>query len=164
MILAPDTSTTPHITIRQAKLSDLDTIHDLILAAGLSTERSAITATLEGCTYWMADLNGIPAGCIGLELGQGASLLRSASVLPASRRRGLGRALVMSALTYATLRGDKRLYLFSSGAGPFWEPFGFVPVSSAEVSAALPSAPQVLSGQSRGWIEREQAWKRVMGA
>lgn len=164
-----DTSTTPHITIRQARLSgavpsDLDTIRDLILAVGLSTERNAITATLDGCTYWIADLNGAPAGCIGLEHGEGVSLLRSASVLPASRRQGLGRALAMSALTYATLRGDRLLYLFSSDAGPFWQPFGFVPVSSAEVSAALPTAPQVISGEARGWIQREQAWKRVMSA
>lgn len=164
MTLAPDASITPYITIRQARISDLDTVRDLIVAAGLSAERGASTATLDGCTYWIADLNGTPAGCIGLEHGEGVSLLRSASVLPASRRRGLGRALAMSALTYASLRGDKALYLFSSGAGPFWQQFGFVPVDTAEISAALPNAPQVVSGERRGWIEREQAWKRVIGA
>ncbi len=158
-----------HLTIRQAQLSDLDTIRDLILAVGLSTERNAITATLDGCTYWIADLDGTPAGCIGLEHGEpnqegSVSLLRSASVLPAARRQGLGRALALSALTYASLRGDRALYLFSSDAGPFWQSFGFVPVSSAEVLAALPAAPQVVSGECRGWIHTELAWKRAVNS
>ena len=91
-------------------------------------------------------------------------MLRSASVLPASRRQGLGRALALSALTYSSLRGDTALYLFSSDAGPFWQPFGFVPVSSGEVVAALPQAPQVISGECRGWIHTELAWKRTVNA
>ena len=153
---------THHLTIRRAETTDLDTIRDLILAVGLSTERTVITATLEGCTYWIASLDGAPAGCIGLEHGEGVSLLRSASVLPALRRRGLGRALALSALTYASLRGDQVLYLFSSDAGPFWQQFGFVPVDSSEVSSALPSAPQVVSGECRGWIHTELAWKRAV--
>ncbi|SMB95782.1 GNAT family N-acetyltransferase [Deinococcus hopiensis] len=150
----------PHIKLRQATDTDLDTLHDLILAVGLSTERSAITATLEGCTYWVAELDGVPAGCIGLEHGEGVSLLRSASVLPGARRQGLGRALATSALTHATLRGDRAVYLFSSDAGPFWQTFGFAPVPMEELEAALPSAPQVVSGQCRGWIRDEVAWKR----
>ena len=158
------TFSTRHLTIRQAHTSDLDTIRDLILVVGLSSERNAITATLDGCTYWIADLDGSPAGCIGLEHGAGVSLLRSASVLPDSRRKGLGRALALSALTYASLRGDKVLYLFSSDAGPFWQQFGFEPVASSEVSAALPEAPQVQSGECRGWIHSELAWKRAVWA
>ncbi len=160
----PETFDPHHLTIRRAEFADLEIIRDLIAAVGLSTERNAITATLDGCTYWIADLNGLPAGCIGLEHGEGVSLLRSASVLPQARRQGLGRALAISALTYASLRGDRALYLFSSDAGPFWQPFGFVSVDAAEVSAALPTAPQVRSGQDRGWIHHEQAWKRVIQA
>lgn len=160
-----------HISIRQAKVttdaSDLNTIRDLILAVGLSSERAAITATLEGCTYWIADLNGTPAGCIGLEhgqvnLGRSVSLLRSISVLPDSRRQGLGRALAISALTHASLRGDSKLYLFSSDAGPFWQDFGFSSVPVDEVVAALPDAPQVQSGLTRGWLKGQHAWKREL--
>ena len=160
----PEPFSARHLTLRRAEAVDLDTIRDLILAVGLSTERTVITATLDGCTYWIASLDGAPAGCIGLEHGEGVSLLRSASVLPALRRRGLGRALALSALTYASLRGDKLLYLFSSDAGPFWQQFGFVPAHSAEVLAALPSAPQVVSGECRGWIHTELAWKWTVRA
>ena len=159
---APQLLQADHIKLRQATEADLDILRDLILAVGLSTERSAITATLEGCTYWIADLNGAPAGCIGLEHGGGVSLLRSASVLPAARRRGLGRALATSALTHATLRGDRAVYLFSSDAGPFWQTFGFAPVPVEELEAALPAVPQVVSGQCRGWIREELAWKREL--
>ena len=151
-----------HLSIRQAGPGDLDTIHDLILSVGLSNERGNITATLNGCTYWIADLNGAAAGCIGLEHGEGASLLRSATVLPAHRGKGLGRALAMSALTYATLRGDRRIYLFSTGAGPYWTRLGFEEVPVSELSAALPGTPQVRSGECRGWIHAEVAWKKAL--
>ncbi|WP_293912363.1 GNAT family N-acetyltransferase [Deinococcus sp.] len=151
-----------HLSIRQAGPGDLGTIHDLILSVGLSSERGNITATLEGCTYWIADLNGAAAGCIGLEHGEGASLLRSVSVLPSVRRRGLGRALAMSALTYASLRGDTQTFLFSTGAGPFWSRLGFEEVPVADLSAALPGTPQVRSGECRGWIHSEVAWRKAL--
>lgn len=162
MTLTPVPLSTMHVKIRQATEADLDTLRDLIVAVGLSTERSVITATLEGCTYWIAELDGEPSGCIGLEHGEGVSLLRSVSVLPRARRQGLGRALATSALTHATLRGDRAVYLFSSDAGPFWQTFGFQPAAVGELEAALPDAPQVLSGQTRGWIREAVAWKREL--
>ncbi|WP_102126397.1 GNAT family N-acetyltransferase [Deinococcus planocerae] len=154
-----------HVKLRQAGgEADLDTLRDLILAVGLSSERGAITATFQGSTYWIADLDGRPAGCIGLEHGEGASLIRSATVLPHARRQGLGRALATSALTQATLRGDRAVYLFSSDAGPFWEQFGFTRVAPETVAAALPQTPQVRSGECRGWLKDEVGWMRALGA
>lgn len=157
------TLTDVHIHLRQATTeADLDTLRDLILAVGLSSERDTITVTLEGSTYWIAELDGVPGGCIGLEHGEGASLIRSTAVVPGARGQGLGRALAESALTYATLRGDRTVYLFSTDAGPFWRAFGFEEVPVAELAAALPHTPQVLSGQQRGWIRDEVAWKRTL--
>ena len=144
--------------LRRATPSDLDTIRDLILAVGLSRERGVITATLKGCTCWVAEVDGLPVGCIGLEHGPGASLLRSACVLPEARGQGLGQALTDAALAHARLCGDERVYLFSSGAGPFWQRLGFVAVDPATVSAALPGTPQVRGGECRGWIHAELAW------
>ena len=152
-----------HIKLRQATTpADLETIRDLILLEGLSSVRAHITATLDGCTYWIAELDGKPGGCIGLEHGQGVSLIRSTAVLPEFRGHGLGRALVLSALTHASLRGDHTVYLFSSEAGDYWKRYGFVPSTAAEVEAALPEAPQVRSGVLRGWIYEEQVWKRLL--
>ncbi|PTA68803.1 GNAT family N-acetyltransferase [Deinococcus arcticus] len=149
------TLTDMHVKLRQAQPEDFPTILDLLGRCGLHTS----SVTPQGSTYWIADLNGEPGGCIGLEHGEGVSLIRSTAVLPGARAQGLGRALVRSALTQATLRGDRRVYLFSEEAGDYWRRFGFRPVTADEISAALPGAPQVQSGLTRGWIHDEQAWR-----
>ncbi|MFB9990671.1 GNAT family N-acetyltransferase [Deinococcus oregonensis] len=147
--------TQQHVKLREALPADFPVILDLLARCGLHTS----SVTPEGSTYWIAELNGVPGGCIGLEHGQGVSLIRSTAVLPGSRSQGLGRALVRSALTQASLRGDHTVYLFSQEAGDYWRRFGFVPTSGDELSAALSDAPQVKSGLCRGWINEEQAWK-----
>ncbi|MBZ9750568.1 GNAT family N-acetyltransferase [Deinococcus sp. HMF7604] len=149
------TLTDMHVKLRQAQPEDFSTILDLLARCGLYTA----SVTPQGSTYWIAELDGVPGGCIGLEHGEGVSLVRSTAVLPDARSQGLGRALVRSALTHATLRGDRSVYLFSEEAGDYWRRFGFVPVTAAEISAALPDAPQVHSGLTRGWIADEQAWR-----
>lgn len=158
------TLTDLHVKVRQATTpADLDIIRDLILSAGLSKERAHITATLVGSTWWIAELNGQPGGCIGVEHGQaGVSLIRSAVVIPEARNQGLGRALAQGAMAHASLRGDRTLYLFSTGAGDYWKRFGFQPTTAAELAAALPDIPQVKGGLERGWIHDELAWKREM--
>lgn len=149
-----------HIRLLQAVPDDFSTITALLEACGLYTT----SVTPEGSTYWIAFLDGQPGGCIGLEHGRGASLIRSTAVLPEFRSHGLGRALVVSALTQASLRGDRAVYLFSSEAGDYWKRYGFTPSTAAEVEAALPEAPQVRSGMCKGWIHEEQVWKRELGA
>ncbi|MGX9686259.1 GNAT family N-acetyltransferase [Deinococcus wulumuqiensis] len=147
-----------HIRLLQAGPDDFSTITALLEASGLYTS----SVTSEGSTYWIACLDGQPGGCIGLEHGRGASLIRSTAVLPEFRSHGLGRALVLSALTHASLRGDHTVYLFSSEAGDYWKRFGFVPSTAAEIEAAIPEAPQVKSGMCKGWIQEEQVWKREL--
>ncbi len=147
-----------HVKLRQAAPEDFPTVLALLAGCGLHTA----SVTPEGSTYWIADLNGVPGGCIGLEHGDGVSLIRSTAVLPQARSQGLGRALVLSALTHASLRGDRGVYLFSQEAGDYWVRFGFVPVGADEISAALPDTPQVRSGLLKGWIHGEQAWKREL--
>ncbi|WP_034386696.1 GNAT family N-acetyltransferase [Deinococcus sp. YIM 77859] len=154
------TLTDMHVKLRQAAPADFPLILDLLTRCGLHTS----SVTPEMSTYWIAELDGVPGGCIGLEHGAGASLIRSAAVVPDARGQGLGRALVESALTYATLRGDRTVYLFSQEAGSYWRRFGFAPVSAEEIAAALPDVPQVRSGVLKGWIAQEQAWKRTLHA
>lgn len=147
-----------HINLRQATPEDFPIILDLLGRCGLHTA----SVTLASSTYWIASLDGVPGGCIGLEHGDGASLIRSTAVVPQARSQGLGRALVLSALAQATLRGDHTVYLFSSEAGDYWRRFGFEPASAAQVAAALPQAAQVSSGLQKGWIHDEQVWQRAM--
>ncbi len=139
--------------------ADLSAIFDLLLLTGLSTVRARITATLETCTYWLALAADDVVACLGLEHGEGASLLRSAAVVPDHRGRGIGVSLTSTAIDHARERGDRQLYLFSSHAGPYWQRFGFIPVSVWDVARALPDVPQVQSGLTRGWLEEEQGYR-----
>ena len=145
--------------IRPAGADDLPAIHDLILQTGLSNDRAKITATLEGCSYWVAARNGELIGCIGLEHGNGASLLRSACVAMEQQGRGIGAGLAETALGAARGRGERAVYLFSSHAGAYWQRLGFVQVPVSELISALPDTPQVRSGECRGWIHSETAWR-----
>ncbi|MGY2895761.1 GNAT family N-acetyltransferase [Deinococcus sp. UYEF24] len=143
------------LSIQRAVRSDLDSIRALAESAGLYTS----SLTLAGCTYWLAVQSGEAVGCIGLEHGEGASLLRSACVRPGRQGQGVGGQLARAALEAARGRGDRAVYLFSSHAGSYWERLGFMGVPVAELSAALPGTPQVKSGLTRGWIHDETAWK-----
>lgn len=152
MTLTVETDTVTKI--RAAGEGELPTILTLLEQVGLHTG----SVTLNGATFWIARRDGQPVGVIGLEHGEGASLLRSAAVLPEVRGGGVGRALVQSALTLATLRGDRAVYLFSSGAGGYWARHGFREVGVDDLARALPKVPQVRSGVLRGWLHEERAW------
>ena len=150
--LAPGLSVTRGV--RLAAPNEISTVLAVLTRCGMHTS----SVTPEGSTYWLAEAGGGAVGCVGLEHGQGASLLRSAAVLPEARSLGIGRRLAETVLEAAARRGDRSLFLFSSDAGEFWQRFGFVPSTAAEVEAALPDVPQVRSGMCKGWIHGEQAW------
>lgn len=118
--------------------------------------------TLEGSCYWLAHFDGLEVGCIGLEHGTGASLIRSAAVLPEFRSSGIGRTLTLFALEQAHLRGDRAVYLFTSDMGPYWQRFGFVEVPLETLVQALPDVSQVQSGMCMGWLEQSRAWKKTL--
>ena len=143
------------VGLRPAGPDDLNTVKALVESLSLG----ASSLTFEGCTYWLAVQKGRTVGCIGLEHGEGASLLRSACVHPDRQGQGVGGRLAKAALDAARGRGDRTVYLFSSHAGGYWQRLGFVQVPVAELSAALPGTPQVKSGECRGWIHDETAWK-----
>lgn len=146
------------VRLRAASSADLPAVREVVEESGLT----AASLSEQDSTFWLALREGKPVGVIGLEHGEHASLLRSAAVLPSARGDGIGRALAMSALTHATLRGDEAVYLFSSSAGGYWREFGFEEVPVAELVEALPEVPQVQSGKRRGWLSREVAWRKTL--
>lgn len=148
-----------HIRLVQAGPEDFHTITALLEECGLYTS----SVTPNGSVYWLASLDGRAVGCIGLEVGEGASLLRSAAVLPAYRSAGLGHRLAQAAFEYAAGHGQHSIYLFSTEAGGYWQRYGFVPSSVEAVVAALPDSAQVQSGLTRGWIHEEQVWVKRLG-
>ena len=143
--------------IREASPIEADIICELLVESGLSAH--AVLAP--GTRYWLARLaDGAPVGAIGLEVGAGAALLRSAAVRPAARGRGIGAALLRRALAEAAAGGQKHVYLFSTDAGAYWSRQGFSEVPVPELVAALPDAPQVRHYGEQGWLPDEVAWRR----
>jgi N-acetylglutamate synthase-like GNAT family acetyltransferase len=146
--------------IRRAEPSDFESICDLLMQSALSTVRNNITATINnGSSYWVA-VTDTPEtiGCIGLEHGGTASLLRSAVVAEPHQGMGLGRHLVSVAIDACRVRGDEAVFLFTKTSGPYWEKHGFRPVDTQRAIDALPDAPQVRSGIERGWITSIDTW------
>lgn len=114
-----------------------------------------------GTCYWVAeDETGLLIGCIGMEFGQAAVLIRSVAVLPSARKHGLGRQLLEGALEFARQKGYRHAYLFSVRSGGYWQARGFRTVPVAELTAALPAAPQVLRFEQIGKLPGENAWRR----
>jgi N-acetylglutamate synthase-like GNAT family acetyltransferase len=113
-----------------------------------------------GTRYWLAlDKAGALAGCIGMEFGREAVLLRSVAVRPEVRKQGLGRTLVEFALDQARQSGYRRAYLFSVRSGGYWQRMRFRTVPVEELTEALPSAPQVLRFKDIGKLARETGWR-----
>ena len=148
--------TDEHTKIRAATPADYRAVLKVMQDAGLDTDGVMVLGT----TYWLMERDGEAVGAIGLEHGEGVSLLRGAAVSPTARGQGLGRALVMSAVTHAQLRGDKSLYMFSTGGD--WESFGFTQIPLAIVMSDLPDAPQVTHFRSHATHPGSTTWMRSL--
>jgi N-acetylglutamate synthase-like GNAT family acetyltransferase len=107
-------------TLRIATQNDLEVVRDILETSQLSAHGILEPNT----TYWLAEIND-PAGCIGLEWGARAALLRSAAVLPDHRGNGIGTRLLETALNGARDRQKRFVYLFSTDAGEYWTHQGF---------------------------------------
>jgi N-acetylglutamate synthase-like GNAT family acetyltransferase len=140
-------------SIRQAVPNDLEPLQSILETSGLSAH-----GLLEPNTsYWLAEINDHAVGCIGLEWGARATLLRSAAVLPDYRGQGIGSRLLETALSQAQHKSF--VYLFSTDAGEYWTRQGFCNVPVHELVEALPDAPQVHHYRDIGWLPTEVAWR-----
>ena len=144
----------PEIQMRLASQQDKDTVTSVFHEAGLDTE----AALASGTTYWVPEQDGQPVGAVGLEHGDGVSLLRGAAVIPSARGAGLGERLVMSAVDYAQGRGDRAIYMFSKGND--WSSFGFTQVPLAVVMGDIPDAPQIQAYKARSERPGGTTWMR----
>jgi predicted N-acetyltransferase YhbS len=68
--------------------------------------------------------------------------------------------LVQHAVDAAVSAGYRRIYLFSTGAGAYWQRLGFREVAVAELVSAMLAAPQVKRYEVLGWLPTEVAWRR----
>jgi N-acetylglutamate synthase-like GNAT family acetyltransferase len=113
-----------------------------------------------GARYWLARDAAGPAVTVGLERQGHCVLLRSVAVRPDLRGHGAARRLVERVLTQAAAQGGRSAYVFSTGAGPWWERLGFHSVPVAEAAGSLSDAPQVRRYRQAGTLAEEAAWRR----
>jgi len=147
--------------IRVASLRDFDAIVELLKQADLFAQ----DILAAGTRYWVAkNQSGELVGCLGLERGKGAVLIKSVAVLPPFRKRGLGEKLVQTALDFAARRGCQAAYLFSVRSGGYWRRLDFNEVPVAELLAALPDSYQVRHFQQIGKLELEHAWRKEISS
>jgi ribosomal-protein-alanine N-acetyltransferase len=92
----------------------------------------AALCAIPGRRILIADEAGVPAGLLLLGLAADEAEILTLAVLPASRRRGVARALVTAAASLAEAAGARRLFLEvaegNAAARALYAGLGFVPV------------------------------------
>jgi len=142
-------------SIRSAVASDVPGIVALLEDVDLLTHDVLAPNT----QYWVAeDEHQHLVGVAGVEFGQSAALLRSVAVPTILRNQGLGKQLVQQALDWVLAAGYKRMYLFSTRSGTYWQHLGFQRVPVEEVTHSMSAVPQVRRFQAIGKLARETAW------
>ena len=146
------------IIIRYATMDDFPRVKMLLQRCHLVTE-----GLFEPDTQcWLIEEFGKHAvvGIAAMELGDAAGLLRSVAVDPVFRRQGLGAALTNTAFEGCRMSGRHVVYCFSTGAGSYWQRFGFREVPVVEVTTALPDSPQLNHFDRVGWLPAVVAWRK----
>lgn len=114
-----------------------------------------VVALLSACNLPVADLSpasaaqlfgvrldGTLAAIVGLELYGPFGLLRSLAVAPACRRRGIGRALIAFAESFAAAHGVESLYLLTTDAAEFFLKLGYSPLPREAAPSAIRATSQ----------------------
>ena len=132
MMIAPATNSSAAI-IRAATPADLPRVEQLLSASDLPLAgvRDALG------DFVVAESGGELVGVAGLEVCCDDALLRSVAVHPNWRSKGVGRALVIRAISDAEARGIHALYLLTTTAEHYFPSFGFRKISRDEVPAAV---------------------------
>ena len=127
--------------IRRATPRDLPALQDLLSLCdlpfdGVAEHLDAFLITHDGDRL---------AGCVGVERYGDDGLLRSLTVHPDHRRRGLGARLTRRALVEARQLGLRRLYLLTEGAPDYYPPFGFRRIPREQAPPAVQSSLEFAS-------------------
>jgi N-acetylglutamate synthase-like GNAT family acetyltransferase len=133
-----------------------------------------MVAVLDGCDlrsedicaddtfYLVATLDDRIVGTVGIENAAGSAvLLRSLAVLPELRSKGIG-ARLMSEITSQARTSARTIYLFSTGAGDYYQARGYVEVPVDEVVSAVGRTPQVRKYEDLGWLPTEVGWRLAL--
>jgi amino-acid N-acetyltransferase len=116
--------------IRRGRAADLPTVTQLLLSAGLPTGDLAGAREFHS---WVLEEEGSLIGVIGLERFGHEALLRSLTVAPDHRKRGLGHELVARLEMDAQEDGVLKLVLLTETAQPFFKRLGYLVTDRGQV-------------------------------
>lgn len=139
------------VSIRNAKLNDLDVIIGLLNRSDLPTQDVG-AANL--ASYIVAELDGTVVGVAGMENCGRFGLLRSVAVAPLQRNKGIASMLTSAALERAKIGRKNEVYLLTTTAEHYFSRYGFEKVprddtpteiqSTAEFSRLCPDSAIVM--------------------
>jgi amino-acid N-acetyltransferase len=128
------------ITITKAAPADLTAVLAVLNAADLPHE--GVKEHLDNFLIARADTGRI-VGCIGLECYGELGLLRSAAVLLAYQKAGIGSRLTQALLELAAQKGIREIVLLTTTAKEYFQTkFAFVPAARAQFAARLTHSPE----------------------
>lgn len=127
------------IKINKADPEAYATVLALLKAAGLPTED--ISKDLEN--FWIAKTAGNAIGVIGMDLYAPYGLLRSMTVLPEYRNKGIASRLVDQVEQLAKKLDLSELYLITNTAESYFSKKGFQLIMKAELPASVASSEEM---------------------
>ena len=128
----------PVSSIVRLQAADLAQLEDLLCLNHLPTQDCAAQAQNFYGIFDGDEL--IAAG--GLEPTVDYALLRSIVVKEEFRASGLARSISENLISLAEAEGTQALYLLTETAGSYFQKLGFIPLSRAEVPAAIAQTRQ----------------------
>ncbi len=145
-----------HGSVRSASPEDLPAIRDVVTGAGLPVDGIG--------EHWrdffvVVDDGGAIVGVAGLEIYEGAALLRSVVVSPDARGGGIARDLVRACLARAEDRGAREVYLLTNTAEDYFLRFGFQTVARDAIPAAVQRSVEFTSAACAGAL----CMRRILG-
>ncbi|HYM03638.1 MAG TPA: arsenic resistance N-acetyltransferase ArsN2 [Stellaceae bacterium] len=115
---------------------------EMLAAEQLPTDDLADTAAE---FFVFHDPQGARTGFAGLEMLGEVALLRSVVIMPGSRGRGHGAAIVREMIAVAAKRGVKELFILTTTAAPFFAKLGFRPIERRQAPPSIASTPEFAS-------------------
>jgi len=92
--------------------------------------------------FFVADLDGVPVGAVGLQVFGASALLRSLVVSDDRRGAGLGRALLATAEEMARRMQVRELVLLTTSAGTWFARHGYAGCDRAQIAEAIRSSAE----------------------
>ncbi len=116
------------IAIRHAEARDLEAV--LALLCNLELPTGGVREHFR--RFFVAESEGTIVGCVGMEVYERASLLRSLAVAKDRQSRGLGSQLTQYIITEAARLGVHEIVLLTTTADRFFRRFGFEKIAREE--------------------------------